>query len=78
MIDIIKCRDNPRDIAKIKTEILTLQNENKLLKEKLMNKYNEKNFIYDKNREYKTDRFFSCMNQNDDEESTVNLANSIK
>ncbi len=78
MIDIIKCKDNPRDIAKIKKEIFTLQNENKLLKEKLMNQYSEKNFVYDTNREYKADKFFSCMNENDDQEYTVNLANSIK
>jgi hypothetical protein len=76
LLDMIKCRDNPRELSKIKKEIFSLQNENNSLKDKLSTQYKEKIFINASNREYRGDKIFSCFSKIEEDGYTVNLANS--
>lgn len=78
LIDMIKCRENPRELSKIKKEIFVLQSENKAIKDILTNKNKDKTFDHDENRELTTHRIFSCLSRNEEEGFTVNLANNYK
>jgi len=78
LLDIVKCRDNPKELSKIKKEIFSFQSENNLLKEKLSSQFKEKIFLNASNREYRHDKLFSCFSKNEEDGYTVNLANSRK
>ena len=78
LIDMIKCRENPRELSKVKKEIFVLESENKTMKDRLTNQAKDKTFVQDINREFRTDRFFSCLSRNEEDGFTVNLANNFK
>jgi hypothetical protein len=73
LIQIIKLKDSPEDLIKLKEEIANLKLENQMIKDKISQAKIKNKFQLGKEQEVKNSNIFSCFSGNDEEKYTLNL-----